>query len=160
MADLLVLAFQADLTRVATFMFGNAGSNRSYAFIDVPDGHHDLSHHGGDPEKHAKISKINQFHTRQLAYLLDRLKSVREGDGTLLDQAMIAYGSGLGDGNAHNHDKLPILLAGRGGGTIRSGRHIQFEKETPLNNLWLSMLDRIDAHVEHLGDGAGRIEDL
>jgi hypothetical protein len=160
MCDLLVLAFQADLTRVATFMFGNAGSNRSYSFIGVPDGHHDLSHHGGDKEKHAKISKINQFHTANLAYILEKLDSIREGDGTLLDQAMIAYGSGLGDGNAHNHDQLPILVAGRGGGTIQSGRHIKLDKETPLNNLWLSLLDRIDAHADHLGDSTGRIEAL
>jgi len=160
MCDLLVLAFQADLTRVATFMFGNAGSNRSYSFIGVPEGHHDLSHHGGDEAKLAKISKINQFHTAQLAYLLDKLSSVREGDGTLLDQAMIAYGSGLGDGNAHNHDQLPILVAGRAGGTISAGRHIKYEQETPLNNLWLSLLDRIDAHADHLGDSTGRLADL
>lgn len=160
MSDLLVLAFQADLTRVATFMFGNDGSNRSYSFIGVPEGHHDLSHHGGDEKKQAKISLINQFHTKNLAYLLDRLKSVREGDTTLLDQAMIAYGSGLGDGNAHNHDKLPILVAGRAGGTIQSGRHLEFEKETPLNNLWLSLLDRVDAHAEQLGDSTGRIEGI
>jgi Protein of unknown function (DUF1552) len=160
MADLLVLAFQADLTRVATFMFGNAGSNRSYSFIGVPEGHHDLSHHGGDTEKHAKISKINQFHTGNLAYLLEKLRSVKEGDSTLLDQSMVAYGSGLGDGNAHNHDQLPILVAGRGGGTIQSGRHVKFDKETPLNNLWLSLLDRIDAHADHLGDSTGRIEAL
>ena len=158
MSDLLVLAFQADLTRVATFMFGNAGSNRSYSFIGVPEGHHDLSHHGGDPEKHAKISKINQFHTSNLAYLLDKLSAVREGDQTLLDQSMVAYGSGLGDGNAHNHDQLPILVAGRGGGTISAGRHIKLEKETPLNNLWVSLLDRIDAHADHLGDSNGRVD--
>jgi hypothetical protein len=160
MSDLLVLAFQADLTRVATFMFGNAGSNRSYSFIGVPEGHHDLSHHGGDKEKHAKISQINKFHVENLAYLLDKLHSVREGDGTLLDQAMIAYGSGLGDGNAHNHDNLPVLVAGRGGGTIQAGRHVKLDKETPLNNLWLSLLDRIDAHADHLGDSTGRVEDL
>jgi len=160
MADLLVLAFEADLTRVATFMFGNAGSNRSYPFIGVPDGHHELSHHGGNKEKQAKISKINQFHTQQFAYLLDRLKGVREGDGTLLDQAMIAYGSGIGDGNAHNHDQLPILLAGRAGGTIDSGRHVRLDKETPLNNLWLSLLDRVDARIDHIGDSTGRIESL
>ncbi len=160
MADLLVLAFRADLTRVATFMFGNAGSNRSYSFIGVPEGHHDLSHHGNDEQKQAKISQINQFHTKSLAYLLDKLKAAREGDGTLLDQAMIAYGSGLGDGNAHNHDNLPVLVAGRAGGTIQSGRHMAFEKETPLNNLWLSLLDRVDAHSDHLGDSTGRIEGL
>ncbi len=160
MIDLLVLAFQADLTRISTFMFGNAGSNRSYAFIGVPEGHHDLSHHGNDEQKQAKISQINQFHTKNLAYLLDKLKAIREGDGTLLDQSMIAYGSGLGDGNAHNHDNLPILVAGRAGGTLQAGRHLKFEKETPLNNLWVSLLDRIDAHVDHLGDATGRIEGL
>jgi hypothetical protein len=156
----LVLAFQADLTRVATFMFGNAGSNRSYSFIGVPEGHHDLSHHGSDEQKQAKISQINQFHAKNLAYLLGRLKSVREGDATLLDQAMIAYGSGLGDGNAHNHDNLPILVAGRAGGTIKSGQHLDIEKETPLNNLWLSLLDRVDAHAEQLGDSTGRLEGI
>jgi len=160
MIDLLVLAFQADLTRISTFMFGNAGSNRSYAFIGVPEGHHDLSHHGNDEQKQAKISQINLFHTKNLAYLLDKLSAIREGEGTLLDQSMIAYGSGLGDGNAHNHDNLPILVAGKGGGTIQSGRHLKFEKETPLNNLWVSLLDRIDAHVDHLGDATGRIENL
>ena len=92
--------------------------------------------------------------------MLDRLSAVREGDGTLLDQAMIAYGSGLGDGNAHNHDNLPVLVAGRAGGTIRAGRHIKLDKETPLNNLWLSLLDRVDAHADHLGDSTGRLEDL
>ncbi|MBI2823800.1 MAG: DUF1552 domain-containing protein [Planctomycetia bacterium] len=158
MSDLLILAFQADLTRVATFMFANAGSNRSYSFIDVPEGHHDLSHHGGNEEKQAKISKINQFHAKNLAHILDRMRAIREGDGTMLDQAMIAYGSGIGDGNAHNHDKLPILVAGRGGGTIQTGRHVQFDKEMPLNNLWLSLLDRIDAHADHLGDSTGRVE--
>lgn len=158
MCDLLVLGFQADLTRVATFMFANAGSNRSYSFIDVPEGHHDLSHHGGNAEKQAKISKINQFHARNLAYILDRMKAIREGDGTMLDQAMIAYGSGIGDGNAHNHDKLPILVAGRGGGTIQAGRHVRFDREMPLNNLWLALLDRIDAHADHLGDSTGRVE--
>jgi len=160
MCDLLVLAFQADLTRVSTFMFANAGSNRSYPFIGVPDGHHNLSHHGGDAKKQAKISKINQFHTRQLAYLIDKMRSVKEEDGTMLDHSMVAYGSGIGDGNAHNHDKLPILLMGGAGGTLRTGRHINYEKETPLNNLWLSMLDRIDAHTDHLGDATGRLEDL
>jgi len=160
MCDLLVLAFQADLTRVSTFMFANAGSNRSYAFIDVPEGHHDLSHHGNDKKKQAKISKINQFHTRQLAYLVEKMKSVQEGDGTMLDHSMVAYGSGISDGNAHNHDKLPILLVGGAGGTLRTGRHIRYDEQTPLNNLWLSMLDRMDAGVDHLGDATGRLADL
>jgi len=158
MYDLLALAFQGDLTRVATFVVANEGSNRAYPFINVPDGHHDLSHHAGNVEKHRKIREINRFHVTQLAYFLERLQAISENEGTLLDGSMILYGSGIGDGNAHNHDNLPILLAGRGGGTIRSGRHVQLEKETPLNNLFLSMLDRVDSSVESLGDSTGRID--
>jgi hypothetical protein len=160
MGDLMVLAFQADLTRVSTFMLANEGSNRSYNFIDVPDGHHDLTHHGGDQEKQKKIAKINRFHLEQFAYLLDRLKSIREGEETLLDHSMIVYGSGIGDGNRHNHDDLPILLAGRGCGTIAPGRHIRYPNETPLNNLWLALLDRMDADTESLGDSNGRLGSL
>jgi hypothetical protein len=160
MCDMIVLAFQADLTRIATFMLANAGSNRSYRPIDVPDGHHDLSHHGGDPQKHAKIREINRFHMRHFAYLLERLKAVPEGAGTLLDQCMIVYGSGLSDGNRHNHDNLPILLAGRGGGTINPGRHLIYEQETPLNNLFISMLDRVGASQPFLGDSTGPLPGL
>lgn len=160
MYDLLLLAFQGDLTRVATFVVANEGSNRAYPFIGVPDGHHDLSHHGGNAEKQNKIREINRFHTTHLAYFLEKMKSTQDGDGTLLDHSMILYGSGIGDGNAHNHDNLPIVLAGRGGGTIASGRHIKLEKETPLNNLYLSMLDRMDSPVDALGDSTGRLPGL
>ena len=160
MADLMVLAFQSDLTRVSTFVLANEGSNKSYAFIGVSEGHHDLSHHGNDKEKQAKISKINQFHVAQLAYFLDKLQSTPDGDGTLLDHAMIAYGSAIGDGNAHNHDNLPILLAGRGCGTLSPGRHVRYEHETPLNNLWLSLLDRMDSPIDKLGDSTGRLKEL
>ena len=160
MADLMVLAFQGDLTRVSTFMFANEGSNKSYAFIGVPEGHHDLSHHGGDHEKHEKIKKINRFHIEQFAYFLDRLKSIREGDKTLLDNSMIVYGSGIGDGDRHNHNDLPVLLAGRGGGTIKSGRHLKYPTNTPLNNLYLAMLDRVDAKIPTLGDSSGRLTNL
>jgi hypothetical protein len=160
MADLLVLAFQADLTRVATFVFANDGSNRSYGAIGVPDGHHDLSHHGHDPKKQEKIRTINRFHVEQYAYLLGRLKSVHEGDGTLLDHSMIVYGSGISDGNAHNHEDLPILLAGRGNGRIEPGRHLVYPKETPLTNLHVSLLDRIGAPVERFGDSTGRLSSL
>lgn len=117
MADLLVLAFKTDVTRVATFMFAREGSNRPYPFRGVSEGHHELSHHGNDPKKLAKIQQINTFHIQQFAYLIGRLKDTKEGGGTLLDHCMIAYGSGNGDGNRHNHDDLPILLAGRGGGS-------------------------------------------
>jgi hypothetical protein len=160
MCDLLVLAFQADVTRVCTFVLANEGSNRPYPFIGVPEGHHDLSHHGNDPKKKAKIRDINKFHVSQLAYLLTKLKSIKEGDGTLLDHCMIAYGSGNSDGNAHNHDDLPILLAGRGCGTLKPGRHVRYAKETPLNNLWVSLLDRIDVKVNRLGDSTGSLKGL
>jgi hypothetical protein len=157
MADMLVLAFQADLTRLATFAFANEGSNRPYREIDVPEGHHDLSHHRGQKEKQQKIQKINRFHIEQLAYLVGKLKAVKEGDRTLLDSCLIAYGSGNSDGNRHNHDNLPVILLGKGGGTVRPGRHVRYPKETPVTNLWLSMLDRVAAGVPRLGDSTGRL---
>jgi len=160
MCDLIVLAFQTDVTRVCTFVLANEGSNRAYPFIEVSEGHHDLSHHGNDEAKKAKIAKINTFHTSQLAYLLNRMNAVQEGDGTLLDHCMVAYGSGNSDGNAHNHDNLPVLLAGGGCGTLKTGRHIRFPKETPVSNLWVSLLDRIDARVSHLGDSTGALSEL
>jgi len=160
LCDLMVLAFQADITRVITFVVANEGSNKPYPFIGVSEGHHDLSHHGNDVKKKAKIRDINTFHVKQLAYLLTKLKATKEGDGTLLDHSMIAYGSGNSDGNAHNHDDLPILQAGRGCGTIKTGRHLRFAKETPLNNLWLSLLGRIDAKVAALGDSTGALKGL
>jgi len=160
MYDLLALAFQADVTRVSTCVLANEGSNRSYPFIGITEGHHELSHHGNDAKKKEKIREINKFHTKQLAYLLDKLSAIKEGDGTLLDHTMIAYGSGNSDGNAHNHDNLPILLAGGGGGTIKQGRHIVYKNETPLNNLWLAMLERMDVKMQSLGDSTGALRNL
>jgi hypothetical protein len=160
MCDLLVLAFQTDVTRVCTFVLANEGSNLPYPFINVPEGHHDLSHHQNNPVKLAKIRDINTFHIKHLARLLTRLRSIREGDGPLLDQCMIAYGSGNGDGNRHNHDDLPVLLAGGGGGTFRSGRHVRYPNETPLNNLWLALLERMGVHTSQLGDATGALPGL
>ncbi len=160
LCDLLVLAFQADITRVSTFVFANEGSNRPYPFINVSEGHHDLSHHGNDPKKRTKIRDINTFHVTQLAYLLGKLKAIPEGDGTLLDHCMIAYGSGNSDGNAHNHDDLPVLLAGGGCGTLKTGRHLRYPKDTPLNNLWLGTLERMKASVPTLGDSTGVLKGL
>lgn len=160
MCDLMVLAFQADVTRVITCVVANEGSNKPYPFIEVPEGHHDLSHHGGDEAKKSKIRQINLFHTKQLAYLLEKLNTTPEGDGSLLDHSMIAYGSGNSDGNAHNHDDLPILLAGGGCGTLNTGRHVRFAKETPLNNLWLAMLNRMEIDVAQLGDSSGELPNL
>jgi len=160
MFDLLTLAFQSDTTRISSFILAHDGSNRPYPFIQVSEGHHDLSHHGNDEAKKAKIAKINRFHISQLAYFVEKLKSIKEGDGTLLDNCMIVYGSGIGDGNRHNHDNLPVLLAGKGGGTIQTGRHVRYERETPMNNLFLSMLDRVGAPIERLGDSTGRLPDI
>jgi len=157
MGDLMVLAFQTDVTRVATFVVANEGSNKPYAFIGVPEGHHDLSHHGNSAEKKKKIAKINTFHVTQLAYVLGRLKGIKEGDGTLLDHCMIAYGSGNSDGNAHNHDNLPLLLAGKGGGQLKPGRHVRFPKETPINNLWVALLQRMGVKIQSLGDSTGSL---
>ncbi len=160
MADLLVLAFRADLTRVATFVFANEGSNRNYRMIDIPEGHHDLSHHGRDETKLDKLRRINRFHMEAFAYLLNKMKQVREGDATLLDNSMVLYGSGNGDGNRHNHDELPILLAGKGGGTLRCGRHVRYARNTPLCNLYVEMLDRMGCRVQSFGDSNGRLPDL
>jgi Protein of unknown function (DUF1552) len=161
MLDLMILAFQGDVTRVSTFMYANEGSNKSYAFIGAPEGHHDLSHHGGDSAKHEKIKKINRFHLEQFAYMLGKMKTVKEANGTsLLDNVMIVYGSGIGDGDRHNHNDLPILLAGRGSGTIKTGRHLKYAQNTPLNDLYLSLLDRMGAPTEKLGDSKGRLPKL
>jgi hypothetical protein len=160
MFDVLALAFQADATRIATFAFANEGSTKSYRFIGVPEGHHDLSHHGRDPEKQAKIKTINIYHVEQFAYFLARLKAIREGEGTVLDHSTIVYGSGISDGDRHNHDDLPILVAGKGGGTIKPGRHIVYPKDTPLNNLYLAMLERVGARAPSLGDSTGPLPHL
>lgn len=160
MCDLVVLAFQADVTRICTFPLANEGSNRPYPFAGAPEGHHDLSHHGGDAAKLAKLRQINAFHVTQLAYLLQKLKSIPEGEGTLLDHAMVAYGSGNSDGNAHNHDNLPILVAGKGCGTLTTGRHLRYPQETPLNNLWVALLNRLEIDVAQLGDSTGALPEL
>lgn len=160
MCDMMVLAYQTDTTRVATMMFANAGDNKNYRKIGVPDGHHDLSHHRDDPEKLEKISKIDRFNIEQLAYFIQRLKSIREGERTLLDNTMICYGSGLSDGNRHNHDDLPMLVIGSGGGTIDTGRHIRYDLETPMCNLYISLLERMDVHVPFIGDSTGKLPGL
>jgi len=160
MADLMIAAFQTDSTRVCTFVLANEGSNKTYPFIDVKDGHHSISHHQGKAENLAKLALINQFHMRQFAYVLERMKSIKEGNGTLLDHAMLCYGSANSDGDRHNHDDLPLVLAGRGCGTIQPGRHIIYPKETPINNLWLSLLNRMEIQTQQLGDSTGELKNL
>ena len=151
---------RAGLKPIATMMLANEGSNRPYRNLNITRGHHELSHHQNNPDNFRQIREINKFHIRQFAYLVNKLGSIPEGDGTLLDNCLIAYGSGNSDGNRHNHDDLPILLAGRGSGTVRTGRHIRYANNTPLNNLWVSMLDRIGSSVERLGDSTGRLANL
>jgi hypothetical protein len=160
MNELVVLAFQADVTRIVTFTVANEASNRPYPMLDVAEGHHDLSHHGNDPEKQAKIRKINTFHAGHLARLLERLDGIAEGEGTLLDHAMVAYGSGIHDGNKHNYENLPILLAGGGCGTLAPGRHVRYPDETPLANLWMSLLARMDVDADRFGDATGSLPAL
>jgi hypothetical protein len=160
MCDLMALALETDVTRIGTFMFGSEGSGQRYKMIGISEGHHELSHHRNDPATLAKISQINTFHVQQFAYLVGKLKSIPEGDGTLLDNCMLAYGSGIGDGNRHNHDELPVLVVGRGGGSLKTGRHVRYSRRPPLNNLWLSLLDRFGARTDKLGDSTGLLPDL
>ncbi|MGB1708880.1 MAG: DUF1552 domain-containing protein, partial [Rubripirellula sp.] len=160
MCDMMVLAFQTDRTRIASCMFADAGSNRSYRNIDVPDGHHGLSHHRDDPVKLEKISKINQFHVAQLSYFLQKLKATPDGNSNLLDNSMICYGSAISDGNRHNNENLPVLLAGNAGGLIDSGRHVKVAPETPMCNLFMSMLERFGTPVDFVGDSTGSLSEL
>lgn len=160
LGDLMVLAFQADVTRISTFMLANEGSNRSYRPIGVNEGHHSLSHHQSDPVKLAKISEINEFHVRQAAYILQKMKSIPEGDGTLLDHSMIVYGAGISDGNRHNNENLPVFLAGGANGKIQTGRHVGYEFETPMANLLRSMIHHMGVEAHHFGDSTGLLRGL
>lgn len=158
MFDILVLAFQTDSTRVASLMLADAGSNRTYPEIDVRDGHHEMSHHQKDTHKIEQIAKIDKYLIERFAYFLQKLKDTKEGDSNLLDNSMILYGSAISDGNRHTHDDLPIILAGRGGRTINSGRYVVCQEETPLNNLFLSMAERMGAKLDELGDSTGTLD--
>ena len=160
MCDLLVVALQGDMTRTCSLMLGRAGSNRSYSSIGIPDGHHWLSHHGGDEKKHDKITRINRYLVEHFAYLLGKLKSIEEGESSLLDNCMVLYGSGISDGNSHNYNNLPIVLAGRGGGTIQPGRHIHYADNEPLMNLFLAMLHCADIDVDTIGDSSRPLTEI
>jgi hypothetical protein len=163
LADLVTLAFQADSTRVVTFVLGNDGSNRSYREAGVYDGHHDVSHHANDPTKQEKIRRINKLHIEQLAYLLKRLQSTPEQSDTLLDHCLVVYGSGIRDGDRHDHDNLPILLAGGPGTGLvpgKGGRHLCYPAGTSLCNLYLSLLDRAGIPAQRFGDSDGRLNGL
>jgi hypothetical protein len=160
MSDLLVIAWQTDMTRVITFMMAREASNRSYREIGVPDGHHSVTHHQNDPEKIAKTQKIDELHVRSFAYLLKRLGETKDGDGTLLDHSMLLYGSSIRDGNVHDHHDLPLVLAGGKSAGIKGGRHIRYKPETPMNNLLLTLLDKLGIPSGALGDSTGRVDRL
>jgi hypothetical protein len=159
MCDLQVLAFQADLTRVATLVIGREGSNRVYPELGISDPHHPLTHHRNNPEWIDKVTRINSLHTELFAYLLQKLKSTADGDGTLLDHSMLVYGSGIADGNKHTHEALPVLLAGRGG-ALKPGRHLTYATGTPITNLYLSLLDKMGVRQETIGDSTGQLNQL
>jgi hypothetical protein len=160
MADMLVLALQTDMTRVATLVMGTEGNRRPYPELGFTEEHHGVSHHQGNPALVAKYRKINEHHVGEMAYLIERVSKVQEGEASLLDNSMIVYGSGMADGNAHAHADIPTLLFGKGGGTIDSGRHVLCPSNTPVCNLWLSLMDRMGVQADRFGDSTGLLSGL
>jgi hypothetical protein len=156
---LQVFAYQCDMTRIVTMMMGREFSGMTYPEIGVPDAHHPISHHQNEPEKVAKVVKINVYHATLFAYLLDKLKATPDGDGTLLDHVTLMYGAGMADSNRHAPSDIPIVLAGGGAGTLKGGRHVRFKLDTPLANLHLTLLDKFGVHIDSLGDSTGRLDD-
>ena len=159
MFDLLAIALQTDTTRISTFMLAREGSNRSYREIGVPEGHHGLSHHRNNPDLMDKVAQINQHHMEQFAYFLNKLKKTKEGAGSVLDNTMVMYGSGISDGNKHNHDDLPVLLAG-GSNKFQTGRHVRYAEGANVSSLYLSVLDAAGVPTDRFGDSTGRLEYL
>lgn len=160
MADMLILALQTDMTRVATLVMATEGNRRSYPELGFTEEHHGVSHHGSKPDLVKKFTAINEHHVGEMAYFIDRLSKIREGEGSLLDNCMVVYGSGMADGNRHAHADIPTVLFGKGGGTINPGRHVICPEETPICNLWLSLLDRMDVEGERFGDSTGQLAGL
>jgi len=160
MSSMIAIAFQADLTRIVTFLVTHEGTSRPYRELGIPDGHHPLTHHRNIPELMEKVRKINEYHVQQFAGFVEKMKTAKEGDRSLLDNCMIVYGAGLSDGNAHLHEDLPTLMVGRGGNYFKTGRRMQVRRETPMCNLFLTMMDRMGVHVEHFGDATGRLQGL
>jgi len=160
MYDLLALAYQADLTRVGTFMISREVSSRSYPQIGVPDGHHAVSHHQNDPVKLEKLAKINSYHVKQFGSFLEKLRNTPDGDGTLLDHSIFVYGSGISDGNIHFHLDLPMMLVGGGAGQFKGGRHLRYKNDTPIANLYVSVLDKLGVPTDQFGDSTGPLEYL
>jgi uncharacterized protein DUF1552 len=158
MFDLAAIAFQADITRVFTLLLGREQTNRPYPFIGVPEAHHAISHHQNDPVKLAKAAKINTYHIELLARFAGKLRSIPEGDGTLLDHSMILQGGGLSNSDQHSHIDLPLVVVGGGAGRLKGGRHLRFPKDTPMNNLHMALLDKVGVDVAKFGDGTGKIQ--
>jgi hypothetical protein len=152
MSDLIVVAFRCDLTRVVSFMLGNAGSNRVYRNLGIGEGHHQISHHQDDPANHSRLQQIDIWEVQQLADLLSKMKAVQEPDGTLLDNSAVFFSSEIEDGNSHSHRRLPVLLAGKGGGMFRPGRHVRYQGEPPIANLFIAMLQSVGVQVPTFGD--------
>jgi hypothetical protein len=160
MTDMITVAFQADLSRVVTFLVTREGTSRPYREIGIADGHHPLTHHMNKPELIEKVTQINTYHVQQFAGWVEKLKAAKEGDSNVLENSMIVYGAGLSDGNRHTHEDLPTLIAGNGGGHIKSGRRLTARRETPMSNLFLTMMDRMGVQVDHFGDATGRLAGL
>jgi hypothetical protein len=160
LSNMVAIAFQADLTRIVTFMVTREGTSRPYRELGIPDGHHPLTHHRNQPELMEKVRKIDEYHVQQFAGFIEKMKASKEGDGSLLDNSMIVYGAGLSDGNAHLHEDLPTILVGRGGNYFKTGRRLVVRRETPMCNLFLTMMDRMGVHTEHFGDSTGRLNGL
>lgn len=160
MYDLMVLAFRTDSTRISTFMLAHDGSNRSFPDIGITRGHHSLSHHKNNAQSLEMIAKIDHFYIEEYARFLTLMKNTPDGSGSLLDNTMIAYGSGIGDGNRHNHNDLPLILAGKGGGSLTPGRHTRAQEGTPLTNLYLAMLDRMNVKARRIGDSTGILQNI
>jgi len=160
MFDLQVLAMQGDVTRIITFQLARETSTRTYTEIGVPDPHHPLTHHGNDPEKIARMAKINAFHVSLFAYYLEKLKATQDGDGTLLDHALVLYGSGMGNPNVHDHVNLPILVAGGAAGKVKGARHIKYTEPRPLADLHLTLLDKVGVRLDAFADSKGKIDEV
>ncbi len=160
MSNMMAIAFQADQTRIITMLMTREGSSRPYRELGIPDGHHPLTHHRNQADLIEKVRQINEYHVRQFASFVEKMKSTQDGDGTLLDNCMLVYGAGLSDPNAHLHEDLPTIVVGKGGNYFKTGRRVVVRRETPMCNLFITMMDRMGVHVEDFGDSTGKLDGL
>jgi hypothetical protein len=160
MFDLMALSFQADITRISTFMMAREVSYRTFPMLGISEGFHPASHHQNNPERLENLTKINTYHVSLVAHLLERLKATPDGDGSLLDHSLILYGSGMSNSNVHNHSPLPILVAGGAAGKMKGGRHLKYPENTPMSNLLLTILEKAGVHEESVGDSTGVLSEV